>query len=163
INQANQFEGEQKVVFEKMKYTREAVYFYYPDAQRYTYMFPDVAVVNACVDCHNDHENSPKNDWRLNDVMGATTWTYPQERITVDAFLQMLTVLRQGFRVAYEQFLGEIEKMPVPPKIGDHWPREGYYVPSADQFMQEVRNRSSVSTLNRLMLSMIESDKEEQP
>ncbi|WP_455212431.1 c-type heme family protein [Kaarinaea lacus] len=163
INQANQFEGEQKSMFQKMKLARDPVFFFYPDAQRYTYMFPDVAVVDACVDCHNDHKDSPKSDWQLNDVMGATTWTFPQERITVDAFLQTLTVLRQGFRAAYEQFLGEIKRMPVPPGIGDHWPREGYYIPSTDVFMSEVRHRSSVQTLNGLMLSMSELHKDKQP
>jgi hypothetical protein len=159
INQANQFEDEQKAMFLKMKQDREPVYFYYPDAQRYTYMFPDIAVVKACVDCHNDHKDSPKSDWQLKDVMGATTWTYPQEYISVDDFLLMVGFLRQGFRAAYGQFLQETQRMSSAPQIGEHWPREGFYVPSAETFMHEVNVRASTHTLDSLMLSMMPLEK----
>lgn len=157
INQANQFEGEQKTMFEQMKSSREPVYFYYPDAQRYTYMFPDIAVAKACVDCHNDHKESPKSNWRLDDVMGATTWTFPQESIAVDEFLLMLVALREGFRTAYKQFLLEVQQMPTSPEIGESWPRDGLYVPSENVFMREVRQRSSMQTLDGLMVSLAES------
>jgi len=30
----------------------------------------DKMVVQACVDCHNNHPDTPKNDWQLNDVRG---------------------------------------------------------------------------------------------
>lgn len=30
----------------------------------------DKMVVQACVDCHNSHPDTPKNDWKLNDVRG---------------------------------------------------------------------------------------------
>jgi hypothetical protein len=158
INQANQFDGEQKTMFEQMKLTRKPVYFYYPDAQRYTHMFPDIAVAKACVTCHNDHKESPKSNWQLNDVMGATTWTYPQENITVDDFLLMLVALHEGFREAYKQFLQEMRHMPTPPQIGELWPRDGFYVPSESVFMREVSRRSSMQTLNGLMLSLAESE-----
>jgi hypothetical protein len=158
INQANQFEGEQKTMFEQMKRSREPAYFYYPDAQRYTHMFPDIAVAKACVGCHNDHKESPKSNWQLNDVMGATTWTYPQEHVAVDDFLLMLVALREGFRAAYKQFLQEMQRMPAPPQIGELWPRDGFYVPSESVFMHELRHRSSTQTLNSLMLSLVEAD-----
>jgi len=32
--------------------------------------YPDFAVSPACVSCHNNHPNSPKRDFKLNDVMG---------------------------------------------------------------------------------------------
>jgi hypothetical protein len=158
INQANQFEGEQKTMFEQMKRSREPAYFYYPDAQRFTHMFPDIAVAKACVDCHNDHKESPKSNWQLDDVMGATTWTYPQEHVAVDEFLLMLVALREGFRAAYKKFLQEMQRMPAPPQIGELWPRDGFYVPSESVFMHELRHRSSTQTLNSLMLSLAEAD-----
>ncbi len=34
-------------------------------------VFPDYAVSAACVRCHNAHPKSPKNDFKLNDLMGA--------------------------------------------------------------------------------------------
>jgi hypothetical protein len=36
----------------------------------YQAIFPDRAVSRACVNCHNAHKESPKRDFKLNDVMG---------------------------------------------------------------------------------------------
>jgi hypothetical protein len=36
----------------------------------YQAIFPDRAVSRACVNCHNAHEQSPKRDFKLNDIMG---------------------------------------------------------------------------------------------
>jgi hypothetical protein len=36
----------------------------------FTAIYPDKAVANACVDCHNQHRDSPRRDFRLGDVMG---------------------------------------------------------------------------------------------
>ena len=40
-------------------------------------IYPDRAVTEACVDCHNTHPLSPKRDFQLNDVMGAIVITIP--------------------------------------------------------------------------------------
>jgi hypothetical protein len=36
----------------------------------YQAIFPDRAVSRACVHCHNAHAQSPKRDFKLNDIMG---------------------------------------------------------------------------------------------
>jgi hypothetical protein len=36
-------------------------------------VYPDFAVSESCVSCHNSHPNSPKRDFKLNDVMGGIT------------------------------------------------------------------------------------------
>jgi len=36
----------------------------------YTAVYPDVAVASPCVDCHNDHKDTPKTDFKIGDVMG---------------------------------------------------------------------------------------------
>ncbi|HEY0711601.1 MAG TPA: DUF3365 domain-containing protein [Polyangia bacterium] len=41
------------------------------DVSYFTAVYPDRAVSQACVDCHNSHADSPKKDYKLNDVMGA--------------------------------------------------------------------------------------------
>jgi hypothetical protein len=48
--------AEQEIVLEKRRY--------------YQAIFPDRAVSRACVNCHNSHEDSPKRDFKLNDIMG---------------------------------------------------------------------------------------------
>jgi hypothetical protein len=40
-------------------------------------VYADVAVAQACVSCHNKHMNSPKRDFKLNDVMGGIVITIP--------------------------------------------------------------------------------------
>lgn len=40
-------------------------------------VYPDIAVSPACVSCHNSHPNSPKRDFKLNDVMGGILMTFP--------------------------------------------------------------------------------------
>jgi uncharacterized protein DUF3365 len=42
-------------------------------------VYPDFAVSPACVSCHNAHPNSPKKDFKLNDVMGGIVMTLPLE------------------------------------------------------------------------------------
>jgi hypothetical protein len=36
----------------------------------FTAVYPDRAVANACVQCHNQHPDSPRHDFALGDVMG---------------------------------------------------------------------------------------------
>lgn len=37
----------------------------------FTAVYADTAVAQACVSCHNGHDESPRKDFKLNDVMGA--------------------------------------------------------------------------------------------
>ncbi|QPJ66322.1 MAG: DUF3365 domain-containing protein [Candidatus Nitrohelix vancouverensis] len=40
-------------------------------------VYPDFAVAPSCVDCHNKHPNSPRNDFKLGDVMGGISLSFP--------------------------------------------------------------------------------------
>lgn len=40
-------------------------------------VYADVAVAQACIACHNQHPNSPRRDFKLNDVMGGIVITIP--------------------------------------------------------------------------------------
>lgn len=40
-------------------------------------VYADLAVTQACIGCHNAHQDSPKRDFKLNDVMGAIVITIP--------------------------------------------------------------------------------------
>jgi hypothetical protein len=39
--------------------------------QYLTAVYPDTAVSEACVNCHNGHQDSPRKDYKVGDVMGA--------------------------------------------------------------------------------------------
>lgn len=47
--------------------------------QYFQAVYPDRAVSSACVTCHNGHPLSPKQDFKLNDVMGGIAITIPLE------------------------------------------------------------------------------------
>jgi len=46
-----------------MRATGEPVFFFAADIRRHTAMFPDRAVAQGCVTCHNEHPNTTKGDW----------------------------------------------------------------------------------------------------
>ena len=48
------------------------------DGERYfAAVYPDYAVVDACVNCHNNHKNSPRTDLEVGDVMGGIVIRFP--------------------------------------------------------------------------------------
>ncbi|HHS83284.1 MAG TPA: hypothetical protein ENJ68_07175 [Devosia sp.] len=151
IRKANRFEGLQQTHFQLVRQTVKPRFFFMQDLGLYVGMFPDVAISQVCVDCHNRHENTPKTDWRLNDVMGATTWMYPKARIPLIELLQILSALKQGFRDAYTAYLDKVRSFRKPPLIGDKWPRKGYFLPSTEVFMATVRERTAPQTLPLLL------------
>ena len=150
VNSANRFEGLQLEKFQMVKQTLKPQFFFMPDIQMRVAMFSDVAVVEGCIQCHNKHEQSPKHDWKLNDVMGATTWMYPSDSVSMDELLRTLTALHQGFKDAYESYLDKTRKFANPPAIGEHWPAEGYFLPNSEVFMGEIAKRTAPQTLAAL-------------
>lgn len=47
------------------------------DVDYFTAVYADVAVSQACVNCHNNHVDSPRTDFELNDVMGGIVIRIP--------------------------------------------------------------------------------------
>src|SRR5262249_41249762 len=43
----------------------------------FTAVYADKAVVQACVDCHNDNADSPRTDFKVGDVMGGVVIRIP--------------------------------------------------------------------------------------
>ncbi len=147
INPANRFEGVQLDKFRELRETGHAQFFFVPDTGLYTGMFSDFAVNEACVECHNKHEQTPKKDWRLNDMMGATTWMYPSATVSVEDLLRAVDALHHGLDEAYQAYLAKVANFANPPTIGERWPSDGYFLPSRDVFMQKVLGRTAPHTL----------------
>lgn len=40
-------------------------------------IYPDLAVSQSCVACHNSHPNSPKKDYKVGDIMGGLVIEFP--------------------------------------------------------------------------------------
>lgn len=47
------------------------------DKRYFTAIYPDIAVADACVECHNDHEDTTKSDFKIGDVMGGVVIRIP--------------------------------------------------------------------------------------
>lgn len=45
----------------------------------FTAVYPDIAVAPACINCHNDHADSPRRDFELGEVMGGVVLRIPLE------------------------------------------------------------------------------------
>lgn len=153
INPSNQFQGRQVEAFEQIRASGQPQFFLAEDIGLYTAMFPDFATVEPCIVCHNEHPDTPKSDWQLGDIMGATTWAYPKEAVSTDEYLEIIAALRNSFAEVYESYLQKTETFAEPPLIGDRWPRDGYYLPSTDVFMAEFTRRASAATLADLLQS----------
>lgn len=151
IAEANLFTGSQQLEFEQMRVDEKPRYFVVPDTGLQTAMYPDYASAAACVDCHNGHSNSPKKDWKLGDMMGATTWTYPDATLSVQEALGVLRALRESFQETYQTYVHKAQTFDNPPSIGERWPTHGYYLPSPEVFMAEAQQLASSKTLQILL------------
>jgi adenylate cyclase len=157
IAQSNKFSGIQADHFAQLRKTGEPQFFNATDIGRFTAIFADRAVAPGCVTCHNEHPNSPKTDWKLNDIMGATTWSYPKERVSLEELVRIVGALRASFGAAYDAYLAKVATFAKPPEIGDKWPAEGYFIPSKRAFLAEFERRASPNTVERLLLTTAES------
>jgi adenylate cyclase len=152
INRSNLFEADSAVAFTKVRETRAPAYSVDPDVGQVA-LYPDLASADPCVTCHNAHPDSPKTDWRKGDVMGATTWTYPDETVGAADGLDAVKALYQSIGEAYAAYLARAAGFAKPPAIGTDWPAEGRYVlPSRAVFMAEVRAASAGAVLDHLVL-----------
>jgi adenylate cyclase len=157
IVQSNLFSGIQADRFAQLRKTGEPEFFNAADIGRFTAIFADRAVAPGCVSCHNEHPESPKTDWKLNDIMGATTWSYPKERVSLEELVQIVGALRASFAAAYDAYLTKVATFAKPPEIGDRWPAEGYFIPSKRAFLAEFERRASPNTVERLLLTTAEA------
>jgi hypothetical protein len=56
-------------------YTEEAL----GEKKYFTAIYPDVAVAEACIKCHNEHKDSPRTDFQMGEVMGGVVIRIPLE------------------------------------------------------------------------------------
>jgi adenylate cyclase len=152
INKSNLFDIEQSVSFETLKLTKKAVIMPV-DAVGFVGMYPDLASASPCVTCHNDHPDSPKTDWKLNDIMGATTWTYPTEKIGADDYLSTTEELFQSIEEAYGMYIDKVAKFDPQIEIGVGWPDVNKMaLPDRKTFMTAVRKEASITIVEELIL-----------
>ena len=151
IEASNRFNGEERKVFDEVRAARAPRFFDDPATGERVAMFPDVASAAACVSCHNQHEKTTKRDWALDDVMGATTWSWPSDEVSHEEAYALIRTYREAVRQTYQSFLAEFDGVDGSPEIGAGWPKDANAVPSADQFVAECVKRASRETLTQLL------------
>ena len=152
IAKENAFTDLQKSMMDTIKRTGKPVFFMDKVLNRYTAMFPDVAVAPACVNCHNDHPQSPKKNWKLGDVMGATTWSYAGDSVSLEQIKSIVKLFRENSKKTYEEYVLKSRSFDPSPQLGSQWPSEGYFLPSSGQFMEAVHQEAAPQTLENLLL-----------
>jgi hypothetical protein len=154
INPANRFQGLQSEKFNLIKETQAPQFFFAADTGLYTAMFADTAVASPCIQCHNEHPDSPKKDWKLHEVMGATTWSYPEASVSTEEMLRIVAALRRGFQEAYTAYVKKTEEFARRPEIGSRWPKDCYCLPDVPIFMTEIERRTSAETLKTMFAAV---------
>lgn len=139
INKSNLFSSEQNVDFSKLKQAGTPVFSEMEEIGQIA-MYPDVASAMPCVICHNEHPDSPKTDWKLNDVMGATTWTYPSAYVSSEVYVEVTDAVFLALQRAYSRYLDRVVGFSRPVLLGQGWPEEGArQLPDSATFVSEVR------------------------
>lgn len=151
INPSNLFTGRQEAEFAQIRATGKPHFFAMPDGSQVA-MFPDVAAATPCIACHNKHKNTPKKDWKLNDIMGAVTWVHQANTISMDDYRQLLGNLYTAIEESYNDYLRKAAAFRNPPSIGADWPAKGKRVlPDSKTMMETVYAATSNVALVELL------------
>ena len=140
IEATNRFDGLQAEKFQAMRLDLKPQHFTDPSTGEHVSKFPDFASAPACVSCHNEHARTSKTDWKINDLMGATTWSYPEDSLTTDEFIAMVSEYRKGVESVWSQYLEELEELEAEkrPEVGDKWPSHGLYIPAHETLRDSI-------------------------
>ncbi|MBB6463108.1 c-type heme family protein [Flammeovirga kamogawensis] len=153
IRKSNKFKGKQAELFTQMREDSLPKFFFDEENKLYTAMFPDVAGAGACVSCHNQHVETTKSDWKLGDIQGATTWTYPEDSVSFDELEAMIMAYRNGAANTFQKYIDKtktFEENDIP-VVGNSWPKDGYQLPQPTIFLDSVGLLTSTETLNAIL------------
>ena len=151
INPSNMLTGQQLQQFTSLKADGEPKFFGI-DGYGEVAMFADIASVEPCVTCHNEHKDTPKDDWRLHDVMGATTWSYPTATLAQSEYIEVVEATFAAIADAYQTYLDHSAGFAAPPAIGAAWPAEGSRVlPDRATFLKEVRAVTAPAVIEHVL------------
>jgi adenylate cyclase len=154
INNANKLKGKQAELFKQIKKDQKPQFFYDKDQKLHTAMFADLASAETCVSCHNNHKQTTKNDWKLGDVMGTTTWQYPSDSLSYKGAIAVLNAYSKGTVDTYKEYLAEVATFTESekPEIGNKWPSQGKYLPTAEVFIDSIRKLTAYKTMKKFVV-----------
>ncbi|PWJ42869.1 c-type heme family protein [Sediminitomix flava] len=153
IRKSNKFKGKQAELFAEMRNDSVPKFFFDEENQLYTAMFPDFAAATPCVSCHNDHPETTKTDWKMGDIQGATTWTYPKDSVSFKELKEIIMAYRGGATATFNEYIAKTKsfKENEIPNVGELWPTAGYQIPSSEVFIDSVAILTSEETLEGIL------------
>lgn len=153
IESSNAFDEFQAQEFKAMRTDLKPRHFIDPTTGEHVSMFPDFASAPACVSCHNEHPKTTKSDWVLGDLMGATTWSYPEDSVTTDEFIAMISEYRKGVETVWSQYLEELDALEdgQRPEVGQKWPSHGLYIPAHEALRDSIDRMANAPLFMGLM------------
>lgn len=156
IESSNKFKGIQAEKFAQMRSDKKSKFFFDEITGKHIAMFPDYASAMPCVTCHNEHERTSKTDWVLGDIMGATTWAYPEDSLSTDDALKLIAAYRRGVKNTYLQYLKKFDatELNSKPEIGNKWPSQGNFLPDYETFSDSVQKLVSPAILSTVLKSI---------
>lgn len=156
IESSNKFKGIQAEKFAQMISDKKSKFFFDEITGKHIAMFPDYASAMPCVTCHNEHERTSKSDWVLGDIMGATTWAYPEDSLSTDDALKLIAAYRRGVKNTYLQYLKKFDATEIKskPEIGNKWPSQGNFLPDYETFSDSVQKLVSPAILSTVLKSI---------
>ena len=156
IESSNKFKGIQAEKFAQMRSDKKSKFFFDEITGKHIAMFPDYASAMPCVTCHNEHERTSKTDWVLGDIMGATTWAYPEDSLSTDDALKLIAAYRRGVKNTYLQYLKKFDATEIKskPEIGNKWPSQGNFLPDYETFSDSVQKLVSPAILSTVLKSI---------
>jgi len=156
IESSNKFKGIQAEKFAQMRSDKKSKFFFDEITGKHIAMFPDYASAMPCVTCHNEHERTSKTDWVLGDIMGATTWAYPEDSLSTDDALKLIAAYRRGVKNTYLQYLKKFDATEIKskPVIGNKWPSQGNFLPDYETFSDSVQKLVSPAILSTVLKSI---------
>jgi len=156
IESSNKFKGIQAEKFAQMRLDKKSKFFFDEITGKHIAMFPDYASAMPCVTCHNEHERTSKIDWVLGDIMGATTWAYPEDSLSTDDALKLIAAYRRGVKNTYLQYLKKFDNTDLnsKPVIGNRWPSQGNFLPDYETFSDSVQKLVSPAILSTVLKSI---------
>jgi len=164
INKSNYFKGKQVKEFELLKADRQPRFFEMKKLGLHLGMFADIASASGCVSCHNKHQDSPKKDWRLHDVMGATTWTYPRPFVTTAEARAVVADLYIAIRSAYDDYLAKAGAFTPAVNIASEWPADGKLaLPDCETFMHTLMQATATEAISFAFLQSADFNEPKKP
>ena len=156
IESSNKFKGIQAEKFAQMRSDKKSKFFFDEITGKHIAMFPDYASAMPCVTCHNEHERTSKTNWVLGDIMGATTWAYPEDSLSTDDALKLIAAYRRGVKNTYLQYLKKFDatELNSKPEIGNKWPSQGNFLPDYETFSDSVQKLVSPAILSTVLKSI---------